>query len=175
MPSFVNLPLFNPKTTTGTLTSLWSLGQSKWWRDCQGGTRGVIIPLPCLPRTFIYLKLELNNGVLITRQQERLCLFTMDVLLHSQDRSSVSSPSLMNLNLVWAFIFHPLQIFYPWHCFLSAHKSMWWVLLSSFSWLFSIYYPTESIGFIILCCYCRCHHSLESALCWRKKKSAASG
>lgn len=89
--------------------------------------------------------------------------------------SSVSSPSLMNLNLVWAFIFHPLQIFYPWHCFLSAHKSMWWVLLSSFSWLFSIYYPTESIGFIILCCYCRCHHSLESALCWRKKKSAASG
>lgn len=54
--------------------------------------------------------------------------------------------SLMNINLVWTGIFHPLQVFYPWQCFLYAHKAMWWALWVPFH-VFPIYYPSRENWF----------------------------
>lgn len=86
---------------------------------------------------------------------------------------SISFWSLTNINLVWTVIFHLLQMFYPWHCFLYAHKAMWWVLWVPFHGSFPFVVLPERIGFIVLHCYCRCHNILESALCWVKKKKAS--
>lgn len=163
------LSLLIPKRVTGPLTSLSSLSQAKWWSGSQGSIYGLILPLPCLPRTFMYLNLELHSDIFISHSRRMpLSVYSpWTFSLHS--RHSVSFWSLTNINLVWTVIFHLLQMFYPWHCFLCAHKAMWWVLWVPFHGSFPFVILPERIGFIVLWCYCRCHNILESALCWEKK------
>lgn len=135
----MNLPLLIPKTIAAPLTSLCSLSQSKWWRGCEGSICGVILPLPCLPRTFIYLNLELDNGILTPQFKKNAdgCVFTVGIFLYTQD-TQVNFWSLTNISLVWTVILHSLQMFLPWYCFLYTHKTTWWFFEFLFMALFSL-------------------------------------
>lgn len=83
----------------------------------------------------------------IFRKDVNACPFTVDILLFTWSTQSVSVSD--EPNLVWTFIFHPLQIIYHWHCFLCARKTMWWVLQIHFS-CSSVFCLTERIGVIVL-------------------------
>ena len=112
----------------------------------------------------IYLKLELNYGVLITRSG-RMSMpvyspWTFFFALGTLSQLSVSDESLFSFDFYLSSIVNLLSL-----ALLSlCPQSYVMGTLDSFS-CSSIYYLTERIGVIVLCGYCRCHSRLESALC----------
>lgn len=119
----MNTPLLIPKTVARSLFQqvcghLASQNSEEVAKDIF--VEWLYFCLPCLPRTFIALKLELNGSILKTRLRRLMIVHYGYSSFHSGH--SVSFWSLMNPNLVWTFIFYPLQIFYPWDCFSLSTK-----------------------------------------------------
>lgn len=118
-------------------------------------------------------QLEFNNAILMTcseRMPVPFCtMWTFSFPLRSLSQLLVFEESKFSLDFYLLSTANHLSL-----ALLSVYpQSGVMDTLSSFSWFFLLYYPTERIGFIVLCCYCRCYKKLESALCWRKKCEAS--
>lgn len=143
----MDLPLLILKRVTGPLTSLLSLSQSKWWSGSQGSIYGLILPLPCLPRTFMYLNLELHSDIFISHSR-RMPLpvyspWTFFFALGTLNQLLVFDKYKFSLDCYLPSIANVLSL-----ALLSLCTQSYVVgTLSSFSWLFSICCPSRENWF----------------------------